>query len=199
MSTAALPIPPSRPLERFLRLFTDVRDGEGAQVLLLALNVFLILTAYYVMKPVREALILAQPGGAEIKSYALRPLQAALLLVIVPLYGALARRTNRRSLINRRHALFHRLPAGFLRLARARRECRRRVLPVARHFQPDGHRAVLGLLQRPLHHRRGQAAVRADRLRRVQRRGLRGVHLGPADPPGRRAAADAAGRRRCWR
>jgi len=90
---------PTRLLERSLRLFTDVRDGEGPQVLLLALNVFLILAAYYVMKPVREALILAQPGGAEIKSYAMA-VQAAMLLAIVPLYGALARRMDRRRLIN---------------------------------------------------------------------------------------------------
>ena len=47
-------LPPSGPLERFLQLFTEVRDGEGAQLLLLTLNVFLILTAYYVMKPVRR-------------------------------------------------------------------------------------------------------------------------------------------------
>ena len=91
--------PPSHPLDRALRIFTDVRDGEGAQALLLALNVFLILTAYYVMKPVREALILAQPGGAEIKSYAMA-LQAAMLLVLLPLYGALARNMNRRRLTN---------------------------------------------------------------------------------------------------
>ena len=30
-------------LERFLALFTEVRAGEGATVLLLALNIFLIL------------------------------------------------------------------------------------------------------------------------------------------------------------
>lgn len=90
---------PTRLLERSLRLFTDVRDGEGPQVLLLALNVFLILAAYYVMKPVREALILAQPGGAEIKSYAMA-VQAAMLLAIMPLYGMLARRMDRRRLIN---------------------------------------------------------------------------------------------------
>jgi ATP:ADP antiporter, AAA family len=69
MSAIAPTAPPPRgPLDRFLRIFTDVHDGEGGQVLLLAFNIFLILTAYYVMKPVREALILAQPGGAEIKS-----------------------------------------------------------------------------------------------------------------------------------
>ena len=57
MSSTLLPNAQPRPLERFLRLFTDVRDGEGAQVVLLALNVFLILTAYYVMKIGRLPLI----------------------------------------------------------------------------------------------------------------------------------------------
>jgi AAA family ATP:ADP antiporter len=99
---AALPAPPPPPkgaLERFLRLFTDVRDGEGLQLVLLTLNVFLILVAYYVMKPVREVLILQQPGGAELKSY-MYAAQAALLVVVVPLYGALATRLPRRRLIN---------------------------------------------------------------------------------------------------
>jgi AAA family ATP:ADP antiporter len=101
---AAAP-PPRGPLERFLRLFTEVRDGEGAKLLLLTLNVFLILTAYYVMKPVREALILDQPGGAELKSYAYAA-QAAVLFVLVPLYGALATRLPRRRLINAVTAFF---------------------------------------------------------------------------------------------
>ena len=57
-------------MERALRLFSDVREGEGPRLLALTLNVFLILVAYYVMKPVREVLILDQPGGAELKSYA---------------------------------------------------------------------------------------------------------------------------------
>ena len=43
-------------LDRGLRVFADVRAGEGFTALLLALNVFLILMAYYVLKPVREAL-----------------------------------------------------------------------------------------------------------------------------------------------
>jgi AAA family ATP:ADP antiporter len=99
-SGAEAPIaPPTRPLERFLRLFTDVRDGEGPQLLLLAFNTFLILTSYYLMKPVREVLILDQPGGAELKSYAYGA-QAVLLLAIVPLYGALAARLSRQRLIN---------------------------------------------------------------------------------------------------
>jgi AAA family ATP:ADP antiporter len=55
--------------------------------------------AYYVIKPVREALILDQPGGAEFKSYACAA-QAVLLVVLVPLYGAQATRLPRRRLVN---------------------------------------------------------------------------------------------------
>lgn len=90
---------PRGPLERLLRPFADVRDGEGRRLLLLTLNAFLILAAYYVMKPVREVLILVQPGGAELKSYAYGA-QALLLFAVVPLYGALATRLPRRLLIN---------------------------------------------------------------------------------------------------
>lgn len=99
MSPAQTAAPPSRPLERFLSLFTVVRPGEGPLLLLLALNTFLILTSYYLMKPVREVLILDQPHGAELKSYAYGA-QAVLLLVIVPLYGVLAARLSRQRLIN---------------------------------------------------------------------------------------------------
>jgi AAA family ATP:ADP antiporter len=116
---AARPPPPRGPLARFLRLFTDVRDGEGPQLLLLALNVCLILTAYYVMKPVREALILDQPGGAELKSYAYAA-QAALLFVVVPIYGALATLLPRRRLINIVTAFFIACLPVFYLLAEAK-------------------------------------------------------------------------------
>ncbi len=85
-------------LERLLGLFAEVRAGEGPTALLLALNVFLLLTAYYIVKPVREALILAGEG-AEVKSYASAG-QAVLLLGAVPLYAAMASRWPRRRLIN---------------------------------------------------------------------------------------------------
>jgi ATP:ADP antiporter, AAA family len=87
------------PLERMLRLFTDVRGGEGATALALTANIFLILTAYYMIKPVREALILSEPGGAELKSYASAG-QAMLLLLLVPAYGWLASRVPRMRLID---------------------------------------------------------------------------------------------------
>ncbi|MEZ4649884.1 MAG: Npt1/Npt2 family nucleotide transporter [Candidatus Eisenbacteria bacterium] len=90
---------PKGPVEKFLGLFAEVRKGEGGVVLLLTLNIFLILTAYYIIKPVREALILAAPRGAEFKSYAAAG-QAVLLLGAVPLYAWLAGRVPRRRLIN---------------------------------------------------------------------------------------------------
>jgi AAA family ATP:ADP antiporter len=117
--TAAQVPPPRGPLERFLRLFADVRADEAAQLLLLTLNVFLILTAYYVMKPVREALILDQPGGAELKSYAYAA-QAGVLFGLVPLYGALATRLPRRRLINVVTAFFIACLPVFYLLAEAK-------------------------------------------------------------------------------
>ena len=91
-------------LDRALRLFAPVEVGEGPTVLLLALNIFLLLTAYYCIKPVREALILTG-GGAEVKSYAAAG-QAILLLGLVPAYGALADRLPRRRLLNAVTAFF---------------------------------------------------------------------------------------------
>jgi AAA family ATP:ADP antiporter len=86
------------PLDRLLRLFADVRSGEGLSALLLTFNLFFLLTAYLIIKTVREALILSE-GGAEIKSYAAAG-QALLLLLIVPTYGYLASKVNRIKLIN---------------------------------------------------------------------------------------------------
>jgi AAA family ATP:ADP antiporter len=105
------------PLDRSLRLFTEVRDGESPTALLLALNVFLLLTAYYVIKPVREALILSG-NGAEVKSYAAAG-QAILLLLLVPLYGALADRLPRRRLLNTVTGIFLACLVGFYALTQA--------------------------------------------------------------------------------
>jgi AAA family ATP:ADP antiporter len=85
-------------LERILNLFTEVRSGEGTRAILLSFNIFLILAAYYIMKPVREALIIAG-SGAEVKSYA-AAIQAVLVVILVPLYARFADRLRRRRLIN---------------------------------------------------------------------------------------------------
>src|SRR5688500_8839106 len=53
-------------LDRVLSVAADVRAGEGAGALLLAANVFVLLACYYVLKTVRESLILTE-GGAEVK------------------------------------------------------------------------------------------------------------------------------------
>jgi len=89
--------PPKGIVEKGLSLLADVRAGEGVGVLLLALNSFLLLMSYYLLKTVREPLILTQ-GGAEVKVYSAAA-QALLLLAIVPAYGALASRVSRIRLI----------------------------------------------------------------------------------------------------
>ncbi len=81
-------------VERLLRIFTEVHAGEATTVLLLTLDVFLLLTAYYLLKTVREPLILKVAHGAEIKSYAAAG-QAVLLVGVVRAYAWLAKRYGR--------------------------------------------------------------------------------------------------------
>ncbi|MFW5924777.1 MAG: NTP/NDP exchange transporter [Myxococcota bacterium] len=84
-------------IERFLGLFADVRRGEGPSAVLLAINVFVLLFAYYLIKTVREALVLTQ-AGAEQKIYLAAAISAVLVLYAKG-FGALARRMNRIRLI----------------------------------------------------------------------------------------------------
>lgn len=84
-------------LDRFLSIFAQVKAGEAVSALLLALNIFVLLASYYLLKTVREPLILTQ-GGAEVKSYS-SALMALLLLLIVPAYGVFATRVSRNRLI----------------------------------------------------------------------------------------------------
>jgi AAA family ATP:ADP antiporter len=95
-------------LDRLLGLAADVHAGEGVTAVLLALNGFLILTAYYIVRPLRDAFLLpvqiALPGGGvltgpEVRQYA-GGFVAALFLLIVPAYGKLATKVNRIRLIN---------------------------------------------------------------------------------------------------
>ena len=84
-------------LERALTTVADVRPGEGLPVLLMAFTMVLLLGSYYMLKTVRESLILSE-GGAAIKTYSSAG-QALLLLILVPAYGAFASRVNRIALV----------------------------------------------------------------------------------------------------
>ena len=91
------PLPRKGAIERLLSPIADVRPGEAVSALLMALTMFLMLGGYYLLKTAREGFILSE-GGAEVKSYASAG-QAVILLVLVPLYGALASRINRTQLV----------------------------------------------------------------------------------------------------
>ena len=84
-------------VERLLSPIAEVRPGEAKSVLLMALVMFLILGAYYILKTAREALILSE-GGAAVKSYSAAG-QALLLLFLVPAFAAFASRVNRIRLV----------------------------------------------------------------------------------------------------
>ena len=76
-TTAAKP----GPFDRLLGVFTEVHPGEGARAVTMLVNIFLILVSYYIIKTVREPLILTTDvpgwlqalgiaGPAEVKTYA---------------------------------------------------------------------------------------------------------------------------------
>jgi ATP:ADP antiporter, AAA family len=91
-------------LERFLRVFTDIRAGEGLTSVVLFVNVFLILCAYYFVKPLRESWIavshIAGLSKMEVKAYSSFG-QSLLLAVVVSYYGRLSSRWPRGTLITR--------------------------------------------------------------------------------------------------
>ncbi|NIM58670.1 MAG: hypothetical protein GTO16_06970 [Candidatus Aminicenantes bacterium] len=82
---------------KILRLFTVVHPGEALSVLLLTLNVFFLLTAYYILKPIRDALIVEE-WGANIKLY-LNAVAAVLLIFVVKIFSSIASRFPRQKLI----------------------------------------------------------------------------------------------------
>lgn len=90
--------------ERFLGIFTEVRAGEGKVALLMFVNVFLVLCAYYFIKPIREGWIaISDISGltkTEVKAYSSFA-QSIFLLFIVGWYGRLSDRWDRATLISR--------------------------------------------------------------------------------------------------
>ena len=109
LSRASFPVfrtvgePPKGPLERLLSVFADVRAGEGAGALLLAVNVFLLLALYYLLRSARQGLILTEGApfgwtGSQLAAYSAAGM-AVVLLGVVPLFGWLASRVPRFRLI----------------------------------------------------------------------------------------------------
>ncbi len=196
-----------RPFDRLLGVFTEVHPGEGARAVTMLANIFLILVSYYIIKTVREPLILTtdvpelaqgarhrragrgedlrrrRPGaGAD----GLRP---RLQLVRV------ARRPHEAGL--RRHGLLRgQHPAVRVRGARGGRSHRRLLLRVGGPVQPVDRRAVLVVRERHLHEGRRQPALPDHRRRHDRRQPGRGVDCRADVPRAPLAAPDALRRRR---
>jgi AAA family ATP:ADP antiporter len=98
-------------------LGAELHPGEGPLVALFAFDLFLLLTAYYVLKVVREPLILLE-GGAVSRSYA-RGLEAIVLLFLLPGYSYVATRVSARRLVDWMSASFIVALAGFWWATRA--------------------------------------------------------------------------------
>ncbi|MBT8493525.1 MAG: hypothetical protein KJO07_10745, partial [Deltaproteobacteria bacterium] len=95
-------------LERLLGIFAEVKAGEGFLVVMMFFNIFLILSSYYILKPIRDGLIVggieldvgfAVIEGDELKSY-LAAFMAFLLIPFVRGYGVLASAVARLKLLN---------------------------------------------------------------------------------------------------
>lgn len=90
--------------EKFLQLFTEIQPGEGKTAIMMFANVFLILCAYYFIKPLREGWIAVSDISGltkmEVKAYS-SFFQAMLLLGIVGWYGRLSEKWPRATLVTR--------------------------------------------------------------------------------------------------
>ena len=84
-------------LHKILRIFTVIYPGEASTAFLLMTNVYLLFMAYYIIKPVRQALIIVGKGP-EWKSY-LGAVIAVLLIFVVKIFSNIASRFPRQKLI----------------------------------------------------------------------------------------------------
>ncbi len=97
------------PLDRFLSAFTNIKANEGRTSLLLLANIFLILVAYYLIKPVREGWLAVSviEGFSKVEVKAISAFgQTVLLLAILPTYSRIASRWSRRQLVTRSGVFF---------------------------------------------------------------------------------------------
>src|SRR3569623_1566110 len=101
-----------------LRKLVPFKPGEMVTTLVLTANVFVLLTCYYLLKVVREPLILLGGGGAELKAYASAG-QTVLLLAAVPAFGMLASRATRIRLLTIVQLIFMGCLVAFYALAKA--------------------------------------------------------------------------------
>jgi len=95
---------PGRVLARGFRPFAKVDASESVTAAAMMFAAFLLLSAYYLLKTVREPLILLH-GGAEVKLYA-RAAQAVLMVGVVQAYGEVAKRVGRKKLLGFVFAFF---------------------------------------------------------------------------------------------
>ncbi len=105
--------------DRFLKIFSDVRPGEAATALILLFDIFLLLTSYYIIKVVRDPLVLVSAEqdlqillNANLPEWLIRIIrerdfqgpqlkavgavcQALLLIGFIPLYSWFASKVKR--------------------------------------------------------------------------------------------------------
>ena len=113
---------PLGPFEKVLGVFSDVKGGEGPTALLMLVSIFILLLGYYVLKTVREPLVLASAAsdlevlsqatwmpewlrkvleeqkGPQLKAVAAGA-QALILLAYLPFYSLIAAKFSRIKLI----------------------------------------------------------------------------------------------------
>jgi AAA family ATP:ADP antiporter len=95
----------------WLHKMFPVNRSERLTVALLAINTFTLMSCYYVLKVVREPLII-EAGGAKLKSY-MSGIQTLLLLAVVPAFGWLSGRVSRIRLMTIMQLIFIGCLVGF--------------------------------------------------------------------------------------
>src|SRR5262245_38836781 len=105
-------------LRRLISKIAPVKRDELLTVAILTLNVFVLLTCYYVLKVLREPLILLG-GGAELKAYASAG-QTLLLLGVIPAFGWLSSKVSRVRLLTTMQVIFIGCLVAFYALAQLR-------------------------------------------------------------------------------
>ena len=103
---------------RLLGALAPIKRDELATVAILTVNVFVLLTCYYVLKVLREPMILLG-GGAELKAYASAG-QTLLLLGVIPAFSWLSSRVDRVRLLTTMQLIFIGCLLAFYALAHAR-------------------------------------------------------------------------------